>query len=94
MSENGLPFVKVELLEAWRPVEVCGLRLTPIPVDHVVPTLGFLVEAPGVTVAIPSDTGPTEEFWRAAGRRRTSRPSSSKRPFPMRCTSWPKSPST
>jgi ribonuclease BN (tRNA processing enzyme) len=67
MSEKGLPFVKVELLEAWRPVEVCGLRLTPIPVDHVVPTLGFLVEAPGVTVAIPSDTGPTEEFWRAAG---------------------------
>ena len=67
MSEKGLPFVNVELLEAWRPVEVCGLRLTPIPVDHVVPTLGFLVEAPGVTVAIPSDTGPTEEFWRAAG---------------------------
>jgi ribonuclease BN (tRNA processing enzyme) len=67
MSEHGLPFVKVELLEARRPVEVCGLRLTPIPVDHVVPTFGFLVEAPGVTVAIPSDTGPTDEFWRAAG---------------------------
>jgi ribonuclease BN (tRNA processing enzyme) len=66
MSEKGHPFVKVELLEAWRPVEVSGLRLTPIPVDHVVPTFGFLVEAPGVTVAIPSDTGPTEEFWRAA----------------------------
>jgi ribonuclease BN (tRNA processing enzyme) len=67
MSEHGLPFVKVELLESRRPVEVCGLRLTPIPVDHVVPTFGFLVEAKGVTVAIPSDTGPTDEFWRAAG---------------------------
>jgi ribonuclease BN (tRNA processing enzyme) len=67
MSEHGLPFVKVELLEARRPVEVSGLRLTPIPVDHVVPTFGFLVESKGVTVAIPSDTGPTEEFWRAAG---------------------------
>ena len=49
-----------------RSVEAAGLRLTPIAVDHVVPTLGFLVEAPGVTVAIPSDTGPTESFWRAA----------------------------
>ena len=67
MSEKGLPFVKVEVLEPGRPVEVAGLRLTPIAVDHVVPTLGFLVEAPGVTVAIPSDTGPTEEFWRVAG---------------------------
>jgi cAMP phosphodiesterase len=67
MSEKGLPFLKVELLEPGRPVEVAGLSLTPIPVDHVVPTLGFLVEAPGVTVAIPSDTGPTELFWRSAG---------------------------
>jgi ribonuclease BN (tRNA processing enzyme) len=67
MSEKGIPFVKVEVLEPGRPVEVAGLRLTPIGVDHVVPTLGFLVEDPGAAVAIPSDTGPTEEFWRAAG---------------------------
>jgi ribonuclease BN (tRNA processing enzyme) len=66
MSERGLPFVKVELLEPGRPVDVAGLRLTPITVDHVVPTLGFLVEGPGGTVAIPSDTGPTEEFWQFA----------------------------
>jgi ribonuclease BN (tRNA processing enzyme) len=66
MSETGPPFVKVEPLEPGRPVEAAGLRLHPIPVDHVVPTLGFLVEAPGVTVAIPSDTGPTELFWRRA----------------------------
>jgi ribonuclease BN (tRNA processing enzyme) len=68
MSEKGLPFVKVELLEPGRPVEVeeAGLRLHPVAVDHVVPTFGFLVEAPGVTVAIPSDTGPTESFWRSA----------------------------
>ena len=66
LSEKGLPFVKVETIEPGRPVEVAGLRLTPITVNHVVPTLGFLVAAPGTTVAIPSDTGPTEEFWKAA----------------------------
>ena len=66
MSENGMPFVSVELLEPGHQVEVGNLRLTPIAVDHVVPTLGFLVNAAGVTVAIPSDTGPTELFWRAA----------------------------
>jgi ribonuclease BN (tRNA processing enzyme) len=67
MSRTGLPFVNVALLEAGRPVEVGGLVFLPIAVDHVVPTLGFLVESPGVTVAIPSDTGPTEAFWHAAG---------------------------
>jgi ribonuclease BN (tRNA processing enzyme) len=46
---------------------VSGMRFTPIDVDHVVPTLGFLVESEGTTVAIPSDTGPTGSFWRAAG---------------------------
>jgi ribonuclease BN (tRNA processing enzyme) len=67
MSEKGFPFLKVETLEPGQPVEVSGLRLTPIAVDHVVPTCGFLVEEPGTTVAIPSDTGPTDAFWRAAG---------------------------
>jgi ribonuclease BN (tRNA processing enzyme) len=67
MSENGMPFLKVEVLEPGHPLEVASLCLTPIAVDHLVPTLGFLVAGAGVTVAIPSDTGPTESFWHFAG---------------------------
>jgi cAMP phosphodiesterase len=67
MAEKGAPFVKIAPLEPGRPVDAAGLRFTPVAVNHVVPTLGFLVEAPGVMVAIPSDTGPTESFWRQAG---------------------------
>ena len=67
MSEHGPPFVKLELLEPERPVQAAGLRITPLAVDHVVPTLGFLVESNGVMVAIPSDTGPTDAIWREAG---------------------------
>lgn len=66
LSKKGLRFVQDEVIEPGRPVEVDGIRLTPIPVDHVVPTLGFLVEGAGATVAIPSDTGPTDDFWRHA----------------------------
>ncbi len=66
LSEKGLPFVKKSIIEPGKPIVVEGLKLTPIPVDHVVPTLGFLIEGPGGTVAIPSDTGPTEDFWRHA----------------------------
>ncbi len=32
----------------------------------MISTLGFLVKSAEVTVAIPSDTGPTEQFWHAA----------------------------
>ena len=66
LSEKGTQFVRLEALEPGRPVEAGGLRLTPLAVDHVVPTLGFLVESPGAMVAIPSDTRPTDSFWLAA----------------------------
>jgi ribonuclease BN (tRNA processing enzyme) len=42
------------------------LTITPVPVHHVVPTLGFLVEDATTAVAISSDTGQTEEIWRRA----------------------------
>jgi ribonuclease BN (tRNA processing enzyme) len=37
-----------------------------VPVDHVVPTFGFIMEDATTAVAISSDTGPTEEIWRRA----------------------------
>ncbi len=67
MTQQGRRFVALETLEPGRTAEVCGVRFTAVSVDHVVPTLGFLVQAPNAAVAIPSDTGPTEEFWRVAG---------------------------
>ena len=47
MSKKGMPFVEIKLLEAGRVVEVGDLRVTPVPVDHIVPTFGFLVEGHG-----------------------------------------------
>jgi ribonuclease BN (tRNA processing enzyme) len=66
MKRDGIPFVRQNTLHPGEPVEASGLRLTPIEVDHAVPTLGFLIEAPRTAVGIPSDTGPTLEFWRQA----------------------------
>jgi len=66
LSGERPPFLKLERLEPGRPVEIDGLRVTPVPVDHAVPTLGFLVEDGSAAVVFPSDTGPTEEIWRRA----------------------------
>lgn len=40
-----------------------GLTITPLPVDHSIDTLGFLVDDGRVAVALPSDTGPTDILW-------------------------------
>jgi ribonuclease BN (tRNA processing enzyme) len=48
------------------PFEAGGVRFTPVPVTHVVPTHGFLVEMDGAALLWSSDTGPTERLWQVA----------------------------
>lgn len=57
-------FVRSTPLEAGTPVVRAGLTITPLPVSHGIETLGLLVDDGRVAVAFPSDTGPTDAFWR------------------------------
>lgn len=66
MGQPKTPFVRLQKLTPGRPVELEGLCITPIPVNHVVPTVGFIVEEPDSAVVFASDTGPTEEIWERA----------------------------
>jgi hypothetical protein len=62
------PFPKLAVLQPGRTVELEWLRITPIPANHGVPTVGFVVEDEAAAVVLPSDTGPTEKIWRFANR--------------------------
>jgi ribonuclease BN (tRNA processing enzyme) len=66
MSIPESPFLRLETLEPGKPVEVMGLRITPIEVDHIVPTVGVIIEGPEASIVIAGDTGPTERLWTAA----------------------------
>ena len=66
LSQPEAPFLRLERLESGKPVELAGLRITPVAVNHVVPTLGFILEDRASAVAIVSDTGPTEAIWEQA----------------------------
>lgn len=70
LSGEESPFLRLETLSAEQPVEVEGLRITPIELKHVVPTLGFLIEelATSAAVLFVSDTGPTERIWEIANQ--------------------------
>ena len=65
MSTLDSPFLKLQTLEPGRTVEVEGLRITPISVDHIVPTVGMVVEGPTCSIVIAGDTGPTDRLWEA-----------------------------
>lgn len=62
------PAMRISQVEPRQPFEVNGLRLTPVPVSHIVPTHGYVVEDETSTVIFTSDTGPTEEIWEVANR--------------------------
>ena len=63
LSQTQSPFLKINVLPDRQAHQVDGLRITPIPVDHLVPTNAFLIEDADSAVAIVSDTGPTQEIW-------------------------------
>jgi ribonuclease BN (tRNA processing enzyme) len=48
------------------PIELDGVRFTPIPVSHPVPTHGFLIEEGDSAFLWSSDTGPTQRLWEVA----------------------------
>jgi cAMP phosphodiesterase len=66
LSTKDAPFLKLATLEPRKMIELENLRITPIPVNHVVPTLGFIIEDADAAVVVVSDTGPTDEIWKYA----------------------------
>lgn len=66
LSKNMPPFLDLCALQAEVPVEADGLRITPVPVDHVVPTFGYVVSDGNSTVIFGGDSGPTRRLWEIA----------------------------
>lgn len=64
LSRGESPFLKFQELKARETVTAGRYRVTPIPLDHVVPTFGFVVDDGASAFAVVSDTSPSEEIWR------------------------------
>ena len=59
----GLVFHELKLREK---VNIAGFDVTPIPVNHIVPTVGLLLQNETAAVLFSSDTYTTNEIWEAA----------------------------
>lgn len=68
IPNDMLPALRISQVEPRATFGVDGLRLTPVPVHHIVPTHGYVIEDPDGAVIFTSDTGPTEEIWEVANR--------------------------
>ncbi len=68
---NDKPLVKLEELHSEQAIRLGTLTVTPIALDHTVPTLGFLLEQNQRCVAIVQDTGPTDLIWQRINEKAT-----------------------
>lgn len=66
LSSPEAPFLKMVTLKSEQPVQIGETTVTPVHVDHAVPTFGFIIEAKRSAVAIISDTAPTDRIWEVA----------------------------
>jgi 3',5'-cyclic-nucleotide phosphodiesterase len=57
------PVLKLVEIEPEAAVSINGLSVRAVPVSHIVPTTGFLVDDGRGVLAFSSDTGPTARFW-------------------------------
>jgi cAMP phosphodiesterase len=66
LPSPGAPTLRFETIDPEKPFRIADLTFTPIAVDHLIPTVGFVVEDDGAAVLYTSDTGPTDRVWRVA----------------------------
>lgn len=66
LPNHLLPAVRFNEIKTEVPFDLDGVRFTPIAVDHLIPTHGFLIQQGGKSVLWSSDTGPTQRFWEVA----------------------------
>lgn len=60
------PALEFRELQSRETVNIAGFDVTPIPVNHLVPTVGLLVASEAAAVLFTSDTYTTDEIWKAA----------------------------
>ena len=60
------PIIVFEPIEAGQTVEVDGVSVTAVPVNHPVPCTGFVLAEDDKQFIYTADTGATDEIWRVA----------------------------
>jgi cAMP phosphodiesterase len=64
------PVFSYKPMKAGTPVKIRGLTVKAIPMNHPVPTVGFLADDGKSSILYSADTGPNEDLWKEAARAR------------------------
>ncbi|WP_447983643.1 3',5'-cyclic-nucleotide phosphodiesterase [Nitrospira sp. Nam74] len=65
------PVFECRVVEPGHSIQVAGLQVTAIRVNHLVPAVGFLIREGASSMLYSGDTYATEEIWKMAAREAT-----------------------
>jgi ribonuclease BN (tRNA processing enzyme) len=68
LPNNKTPTLRFKEIHDGQTFRVDKLSFTPIPVNHITPTAGFVIKDTRSAIVFTSDTGPTELVWEVANR--------------------------
>lgn len=66
--DRGRSILRFEVIEPLQPLTVAGLTITPIPVNHIVPCVGYRIDDGKSCLIYSADTGPCERLYEEANR--------------------------
>ena len=64
----GKPFMRYQPIELLQPVTIGARSITPLPVDHTVPAVGYQLDSGAGSLVFSGDTGPCDALWQAINR--------------------------
>jgi ribonuclease BN (tRNA processing enzyme) len=64
------PFMAYREIRVGETVEIKGRRFTPIPANHTVPAVGYVVEGPRGALIFSGDTSVNDALWKAVNTTR------------------------
>jgi len=66
IPDRVLPMMEFRPAPTMATIKMAGLRITMVPVNHVVPTVGLVVEEGDKAIVFSGDTAPTQSLWAVA----------------------------
>ena len=66
LPSEAAPTIRFQEIEIEKKFTIGELTFTPVEVEHLIPTVGFVVEDVTSAILYTSDTGPTDRVWQVA----------------------------
>ena len=68
LSNEESPFLEMQTIRPGESIEIEGLSVEAVGLDHAIPTLGYIISDHNSVVGICCDTQPTFAFWEQLNR--------------------------